>query len=64
MLDVKHEKIFIYSVPDEWATTKCYIVQFCNKKHWKLIDKIIFLHQIDFFCEKPVLEAKKGQNTG
>ena len=26
--------------PDEWATTKCYIVHFCNKKHWKLINKI------------------------
>ena len=26
--------------PNEWATTKCYIVHFCNKKHWKLMNKI------------------------
>ena len=30
-------KNLIYSVPDEWATTKCYIVHFRNK-HWKLIN--------------------------
>ena len=30
--------IIFVRVPDEWATTKCHIVQFCNKKHWKLLN--------------------------
>ena len=27
--------------PEEWATTKCHIVQFCNK-HWNKINEKIF----------------------
>ena len=41
LLKAGTKKNFIYSVPDEWATTKCYIVHFCNKKDWKLINMYI-----------------------
>ena len=44
----KHQVLSVntlYSVPDEWATTKCYIVHFCNKNHWKLIN----IFQLQYF---------------
>ena len=41
--------IFCSKVPEEWATTKCHIVRFCNK-HWNKINTI-FLTFIFFQCK-------------
>ena len=63
-------KNLIYSVPDEWATTKSYIVHFRNK-YWKLINNKMFSRNFahllmqniltfkDCFCGKTLLQICK-----